>query len=228
MLHRLSSSRLPACARDTTKPPPKCRLAQHAFKNVRKQANLTHLLPHGVRWPWGRTRLADILFMFFTKTGTGHPTITSPEQGLSVLSRFAGDFVAPGDHEGYDRILNVKLSDCPTTPDYNRTDISVILQRVRDSTPVAATHGFPPYSPSNRGHSRGGPHRGWRGRGAPTMNGNFRGGTQEPGGYVPNSRGSRGWNTSSFRGNNGAGRSRPDRGRGRGVWQPTAGDGQSG
>lgn len=162
------------------------------------------------------------------KTGTGHPTITSPELGLSVLSRFAEDFVAPEDHEGYDRILNVKPIDFPATPEYSRTDISAILQRVRDSRPVAATRGFPQSPPSNRGHGRGSPHRGGRGWNAPSTNGNFRGGAQGPGGYVPNGlRGFRGRDTSSFRGDNGARRSRPNRGRGRGVWQPIARDGQS-
>ncbi|KDR67974.1 hypothetical protein GALMADRAFT_257499 [Galerina marginata CBS 339.88] len=39
------------------------------------------------------------------QTRTSHPTITSPELGLSVLSRFAADFQHPAPGEGYERIL---------------------------------------------------------------------------------------------------------------------------
>ncbi|KAF6753046.1 hypothetical protein DFP72DRAFT_849428 [Ephemerocybe angulata] len=66
---------------------------------------------------------------------TGHPTITSPELGLSVLSRFASDFEPPQAHEGYDRILYLKPSDHPE-PEYRLADISAILQREALASPM--------------------------------------------------------------------------------------------
>ncbi|KAF8998552.1 AAA domain-containing protein [Cyathus striatus] len=66
---------------------------------------------------------------------TSHPTIKTFDQGLSVLSRFSADFRRPHPREGYDRILYIKPSEHPS-PVYTRTDISAILHRVRDSSPV--------------------------------------------------------------------------------------------
>ncbi|KIK07773.1 hypothetical protein K443DRAFT_128883 [Laccaria amethystina LaAM-08-1] len=71
-----------------------------------------------------------------------HPTIKSPEQGLSVLERFAADFVSPASHEGYQRILYVKPSDLPSPP-YARADIAAVLQRVATSSPVLARNSTP-------------------------------------------------------------------------------------
>ncbi|KAJ3831260.1 hypothetical protein F5878DRAFT_549776 [Lentinula raphanica] len=65
---------------------------------------------------------------------TSHPTIHSPELGLSILSRFARDFRAPSAHEGFHRMISLKPPD--TKPDYLASDISSILDRVRSSEPV--------------------------------------------------------------------------------------------
>lgn len=67
--------------------------------------------------------------------GTGHPTILNPQQGLSVLSRFAADFQHPTAREAFDRILYVSPSDHPSSV-YTRPDIAAILRRVDDSPPV--------------------------------------------------------------------------------------------
>jgi len=69
---------------------------------------------------------------------TSHPTIKSPEQGLSVLARFANDFQYPLPHEGYDLLMELRPSDHPSSI-YTLADISSILQRLRDSTPVASS-----------------------------------------------------------------------------------------
>ncbi|KAF8223526.1 P-loop containing nucleoside triphosphate hydrolase protein [Tricholoma matsutake] len=68
---------------------------------------------------------------------TSHPTIKSPEQGLSILSRFAADFQYPGAHEGHERIISLKPGD-HTSAVYSRFQIAAILQRVHDSPPVMA------------------------------------------------------------------------------------------
>lgn len=51
---------------------------------------------------------------------------------MSVLSRFSSDFRPPSADEGYDRIIYLNPSEF-TSPVYSRTDISIILQRLRDS-----------------------------------------------------------------------------------------------
>lgn len=137
--------------------------------------------------------------------GTSHPTIKTPEQGLSVLSRFAADFQRPAAHEGYHRIIYVKPSD-HTAPVYTQSEVAAILQRVRDSQPVttftAASQYVPHsgrYSHSPRGYT---PRRGSRGS---------RGGAGSP--YPPRGRGqsssgwnnSRGWQTVGIRGNSNIG-----------------------
>ena len=105
----------------------------------------------------------------FPKTGQNHPTITSAEQGLNVLSRFAADFEHPFPHEGYHRILYVKPED--TRLNYTRPDIAAILQRVRDSPPIdslisrTTARGRVASNPVHRGNSNRG-YRGWRGRGS--------------------------------------------------------------
>jgi len=68
------------------------------------------------------------------RTRTSHPTIKNSEEGLSILSRFALDFVRPAPHEGYDRIISLKPSD-HGSPVYSRSEIAAILQRVHDSPP---------------------------------------------------------------------------------------------
>ncbi|KAH6916122.1 AAA domain-containing protein, partial [Coprinopsis sp. MPI-PUGE-AT-0042] len=104
---------------------------------------------------------------------TDHPTITSPEQGLSVLSRFAKDFEAPQPYEGYSRILHLKPEDHPSV-EYSQDDIANILGRLKDSEPVIQT--APPANanryptPSNRG----GYNNNYRGRGGYQPN-QFRG-----------------------------------------------------
>ncbi|KAJ3755351.1 hypothetical protein EV360DRAFT_85988 [Lentinula raphanica] len=60
---------------------------------------------------------------------TSHPTIHSPELGLSILSRFARDFRAPSAHEGFNRMISLKPPD--TKPDYVASDISSILDRLK-------------------------------------------------------------------------------------------------
>jgi hypothetical protein len=70
--------------------------------------------------------------------GTSHPTIKSPEQGLSVLSRFAADFQYPAAHEGHERIISLKPRD-HTSPVYSRSEIAAILQHVHDSPPVTSS-----------------------------------------------------------------------------------------
>ncbi|EDR05659.1 uncharacterized protein LACBIDRAFT_302796 [Laccaria bicolor S238N-H82] len=84
-----------------------------------------------------------------------HPTIKSPEQGLSVLKRFAADFVSPDPHEGYQRILYVKPSDLPSPP-YARADIAAVLQRVATSSPVTAPiRNSTPRRGASRANARG-------------------------------------------------------------------------
>ncbi|PBK99358.1 P-loop containing nucleoside triphosphate hydrolase protein [Armillaria gallica] len=68
-------------------------------------------------------------------TGKSHPTIKTPEQALDILARFASDFVPPMSHEGYHRCLYFSPSDHPS-PTYSESDISTILQKVRDSVPA--------------------------------------------------------------------------------------------
>ncbi|KAJ4473699.1 AAA domain-containing protein [Lentinula aciculospora] len=68
---------------------------------------------------------------------TTHPTIHSPEMGLSVLSRFEEDFIPPSAREGFHRIVSLKPAD--TKVDYLASDIVIILERVRSSGPVLST-----------------------------------------------------------------------------------------
>jgi len=68
---------------------------------------------------------------------SSHPTIKSPEQGLSVLSRFAADFQYPAAHEGHERIISLTPGD-HTSLLYSRSQIAAILERVHNSPPVMA------------------------------------------------------------------------------------------
>ncbi|KAJ7576860.1 hypothetical protein C8J56DRAFT_971794 [Mycena floridula] len=74
------------------------------------------------------------------KARTSHPTIKTPEQALSVLSRFASDFVSPDPSEGYHRILVLRPSETPLN--YTHSDIDAILGRLRDSPLVSSGLGF--------------------------------------------------------------------------------------
>jgi len=67
-----------------------------------------------------------------------HPTIKGPEQGLSVLARFANDFQYPHPDEGYNRIVYLGTADQPGLT-YSRSQVSNILQRLWDSAPVIPT-----------------------------------------------------------------------------------------
>ncbi|KAF4610539.1 hypothetical protein D9613_006727 [Agrocybe pediades] len=91
------------------------------------------------------------------KHRTSHPTITNPEQGLSVLSRFASDFRPPAAHEGFHRILYIKPSD-HTSPVYTRADVTAVLLRVQSSPLIthAAQNAQPGYGYQGGQYSRGG------------------------------------------------------------------------
>ncbi|KAG0709222.1 P-loop containing nucleoside triphosphate hydrolase protein [Suillus ampliporus] len=65
---------------------------------------------------------------------SSHPTIKDPQQGQSILARFASDLQFPQPNEGHDHILYLKPSDHPR-PEYTREDISLILQRLQVSSP---------------------------------------------------------------------------------------------
>ncbi|THU91505.1 P-loop containing nucleoside triphosphate hydrolase protein, partial [Dendrothele bispora CBS 962.96] len=63
---------------------------------------------------------------------TSHPTIKTPEQGMSVLARFASDFQAPVADEGFDRMIYFHTSE-QTQPEYSQSQIAAVLQKIRDS-----------------------------------------------------------------------------------------------
>ncbi|KAG1746676.1 P-loop containing nucleoside triphosphate hydrolase protein [Suillus paluster] len=65
---------------------------------------------------------------------SSHPTIKDPQQGQSILARFASDLQFPQPNEGHDHILYLKPSD-HLHPEYTREDIDLILQRLHDSSP---------------------------------------------------------------------------------------------
>jgi hypothetical protein len=92
--------------------------------------------------------------------GTFHPTIKSPEQGLSILASIASRFQKPLPHEGYERLMELRPSDQSLI--YTPTDITSILQRLRDSTPVTSSVVASTGSLWTRGNSsfRGGRARG--------------------------------------------------------------------
>jgi hypothetical protein len=123
-------------------------------------------------------------------TGQNHPTITNPEQGLMVLSRFAADFEHPSPHEGYHRILYVKPED--TRLNYTSADIAAILQCVHDAPPVDSS-GIPSTARQRVGlnpERRGNVNRGYRGRrgGYNPQYAQGRGGLNTPSQYVVHDR----------------------------------------
>ena len=62
--------------------------------------------------------------------GTNHPTITTPQLGLSVLERFSSEYTPPTAEEGFDRIKTISPH---PTPSYTREEIQAILDSIRDS-----------------------------------------------------------------------------------------------
>ncbi|KAI0654876.1 AAA domain-containing protein [Cubamyces menziesii] len=98
---------------------------------------------------------------------TGHPTITSPEQGMQVLQRFQSQYRPPAPYEGYTRILSLGPSDCSDSG-YTEADVRGIMRRLRES-PEVVPIAPPPFQSRGR-YGRGGfSDRGfrghWRGRG---------------------------------------------------------------
>ncbi|KAF9526138.1 AAA domain-containing protein, partial [Crepidotus variabilis] len=65
------------------------------------------------------------------RTRQNHPTITSVELGLDVLSRFSADFEQPYPNEGYHRIIRLKPEETFVT--YSRSDVAAILRKVQYS-----------------------------------------------------------------------------------------------
>ncbi|KAJ3551932.1 hypothetical protein NM688_g4426 [Phlebia brevispora] len=47
------------------------------------------------------------------RTRVGHPTISSPEQGVAVLRRFSADFQPPSPYEGYNKLLQLTATEQP-------------------------------------------------------------------------------------------------------------------
>lgn len=116
--------------------------------------------------------------------GKDHPTIKTPEEGLSILARFRSQYQPPSAHEGFSRILYLRPSDHPSR-EYTQSDITEILRRVEATPPPTNTIDtyFTPQSSlghSGRGYGgfRGRRYPGFRGasghvgygRGAPTPN----------------------------------------------------------
>jgi predicted kinase len=100
---------------------------------------------------------------------SSHPTIKDPQQGQSILARFASDLQFPQPNEGYDHILYLKPSDHPR-PEYTSEDIGLILQRLQSSTYFKRGNIQPPMQASsvstsstfiqNRGRGYGARHGG--------------------------------------------------------------------
>ena len=117
------------------------------------------------------------------RSGTGHPTIKTPEQGLEVLRRFRSQYRAPQTHEGYTRILHLRPSDLPPPePEYTEADVRNVMVRLADSQEV-----IPSVPPAFRDGPRGGVQgnrgyyssRGYQPRGRAF----YRGGSPSRGGY---------------------------------------------
>ncbi|EMD34666.1 hypothetical protein CERSUDRAFT_116853 [Gelatoporia subvermispora B] len=117
---------------------------------------------------------------------TDHPTIKTPQQGFSILSRFRSQFAPPISSEGHTRLLRLKPSDHPSAI-YTPESVGAILRRLQASELEPG-----PYAPIESyfisNHRRGGPglsgHRG-RGsheyRGGQYRGGQYRGGPQARG-----------------------------------------------
>lgn len=102
---------------------------------------------------------------------SSHPTIKDPQQGQSILARFASDFRFPRPDEGYDHIIYLTPSDHPR-PEYTREDIGLILQRLQTSSPdFKIANNQPPiqacfaFANSSPVHTGGPGHRGRYARG---------------------------------------------------------------
>ncbi|KAG2070241.1 hypothetical protein BDR04DRAFT_1054574 [Suillus decipiens] len=104
---------------------------------------------------------------------SSHPTIKDPQQGQSILARFASDLQFPQPNEGYDHILYLKPSDHPRA-EYTSEDIGLILQRLQASSYFKRGNIPPPLHASfvstssasvqkqGRGYGAGYSHRGGR------------------------------------------------------------------
>ncbi|KAF8518016.1 P-loop containing nucleoside triphosphate hydrolase protein [Hysterangium stoloniferum] len=79
---------------------------------------------------------------------TNHPTITTPELGLSVLARFSSEYCPPVAEEGFDRILSIKPH---PTGLYTREEIASILDDIRRSPALQPSRPPPPSSSSSPG-----------------------------------------------------------------------------
>lgn len=103
-------------------------------------------------------------------TGTSHPTITSVEQGISVLQRFRSQYQPPDAWEGCDQMLTLGVDEQPASSQYTLEDITNILEKLRASPRILpstwdlnrasnAGRGRGPYQPRGayqpRGYSRG-------------------------------------------------------------------------
>ncbi|TFK51668.1 P-loop containing nucleoside triphosphate hydrolase protein [Heliocybe sulcata] len=103
-----------------------------------------------------------------------HPTIKTPEQGLQILARFSSSFQWPSPQEGYDRIMNLRPSDHPSS-EWTSQELVDVLERLRESQsviPDGQTQTLPQFWGSRRTSSdRGRSYRGYtrghspRGRG---------------------------------------------------------------
>lgn len=119
-------------------------------------SNLEHAFISNFIFITSSSSIPGIMFSYFRhESGTGHPTIKSVEQGLSILARFAKDFVRPDSREGYDRILYLQPQHFPNAgvfsdpnsstlgaeSHYSKSEISSILHQIRSSPAM------PPPSP---------------------------------------------------------------------------------
>lgn len=120
-------------------------------------------------------------------SGTSHPTITSPELGISVLQRFSSQYRPPGAWEGFDQMLTLRIDDQPSNG-YSQTDVSNILTHLRQAPRISPSLWRPvdTQGGGGRGVHRGGYGNGYqrsysRGRYAPR-------GYGQRGGYYPEGR----------------------------------------
>jgi len=100
--------------------------------------------------------------------GTNHPTIKTPEQGLTILRNFARQLTMPEAYEGHERLLYLQPED--TSVNYSKQDVERILKRVQDSPEVTYIATTPGHHP---GFWRGG--SGYRGNSHGTESWNDRG-----------------------------------------------------
>lgn len=67
------------------------------------------------------------------RSRTSHPTITSVEQGISVLRRFRSQYQPPEAWEGCDQMLALGVVEQPASSEYTLEDITNILEKLRAS-----------------------------------------------------------------------------------------------